>query len=86
MSWILRFPEPIVVPRGKPLVTLRHAEAYVAALPADQHDSPVWQTAIDCLLLAADKGGPIEFARLGLVQVLCPKPEPTYHSAKKEPV
>jgi hypothetical protein len=86
MSWDLRFPEPIPVPRGKPLVTLRDAGAYVASLPADQHDSPIWQPAIDCLLLAADKGGPIEFARLAMHKALHPKPPPVYHSVKKDPV
>jgi hypothetical protein len=30
--------------------------------------------------------GPIEFARLGMMQALNPKAEPVYHSAKKDPV
>lgn len=63
MSWDLRFTDPIPVPGGKRLVTLRDAGAYVADLPRETHNSPIWQTAIDCLLLATDKGGPIEFAR-----------------------
>lgn len=86
MCWNLKFPEPIPVPRGKPLVTLRDAGAYVAALPADQHDCLVWQTAIDCLLLAADKGGPMEFARLAMHKALHPKPAPVYraHSTDKK--
>ena len=34
------------------------------------------------LLQAADHGGPVEFARLGMVQALYPKPVPLYHSVK----
>ena len=78
MSWDLRFPEPIPISDGKALVTLRDAGAYVTALPLETHAEPVWQTAIDCLLLAADKGGPIEFARLAMHKALHPKPAPVY--------
>lgn len=85
MSWDLKFPEPIAVPRGKPLVSLRDAGAYITALPAKTHAESAWQTAMDCLLLAADKGGPPEFARLAMVQALYPKPEPIYHSRSKDP-
>jgi hypothetical protein len=49
------------------------------------HDAKAWQTAIECLLLAADKDGPIEFARLGMVQALRSKPEPVYRSHSTEP-
>ncbi|QDM32124.1 hypothetical protein FNL55_12830 [Tardiphaga sp. vice352] len=62
------------MPKRKPLVTLRDAGAFITALPAKTHAEPAWQTAMDCLLLAADKGGPGEFARLGMVKALSPKP------------
>jgi hypothetical protein len=75
MSWDLRFPDPIPVPRGEPLVTLRDAGAYVTSLPLKIHNATAWQTAMECLLLAADKGGPIEFARLAMEQAIRPKPE-----------
>jgi hypothetical protein len=86
MSWDTPFPEPIPVPQGKPLVTLRDAGAYVTSLPLKVHDARAWQTAMECLLLAADKAGPIEFARLAMEQAIRPKPEPVYHSVKKDPV
>jgi hypothetical protein len=42
------------------------------------HDARDWQTAMECLLLVADKGGPPEFARLALEQDLRPKAPPVY--------
>ena len=85
MSWDLKFPEPIPMPQGKPLVTLRDAGAYVTSLPLKIHDAKAWQTAMECLLLAADKGGPIEFARLAMEKALRPKPEPVYRPHSTEP-
>jgi hypothetical protein len=38
------------------------------------------------LIQAADHGGPIEFARLGMLQALFPKGTPVYHSVDKDPV
>ncbi|MGM4886323.1 hypothetical protein [Tardiphaga sp. 11_C7_N12_6] len=37
------------------------------------------------LIQAADHGGPIEFARLGMMQALYPKGTPVYHSVDKDP-
>jgi hypothetical protein len=86
MSWDLKFPAPIAVPSGMPLATLRDAATYITTLPAATQQEPGWQNAVHVLLQAADHGGPIEFARLGLVQALYPKPEPIYQSIKKDPV
>ncbi len=54
-------------------VTLRDAGAYITNLPKSQHDSAPWQNAMHVLIQAADHGGPIEFARLGMMQALYPK-------------
>jgi hypothetical protein len=85
MSWDLKFPEPIAVPRGKPLVSLRDAGRYITALPAEIHAQHAWLTAMHVLIQTAGHGGPMEFARLGMVQALYPKPEPIYHSRSKLP-
>jgi hypothetical protein len=86
MSWNFEFPAPIAVPRGKTLTTLRDAATYITTLPAATQKEPAWQSAVHVLLQAADHGGPIEFARLGMVQALHPEPDPVYHSTKKDPV
>jgi hypothetical protein len=84
MSWDPRFPAPIVAPGGKPLVTLRDAATYITALPAATQHEQAWQNAVHVLLQAADNGGPIEFARLGMVQALYPKPAPVYQSVSRD--
>jgi hypothetical protein len=85
MSWSTRFPDPINTPDGTRLLTLRDAGDYISSLPAKEHLEPAWQTATRCLIQAADNGGPIEFARLGMMQALWPKGTPVYHSVDKDP-
>lgn len=86
MSWSIRFPEPIALPGGGELRTLQDAGAYITKLPKQTHDSQPWQSAMYVLIQAADHGGPIEFARLGMLQALFPKGTPVYHSVDKDPV
>jgi hypothetical protein len=85
MSWDIHFPNPIMTPQGKALVTLRDAGRYIAALPEQIHDKAAWQTAMHVLMKAADDLGPIEFARLGMMQALYPKGEPVYRSCRSDP-
>jgi hypothetical protein len=84
-GWYSQFSKPIPVPKGEPLVTLRDAGAYVTKLPKAQHDSRVWQNAMHVLIQAADHGGPVEFARLGMMRALYPKGEPVYDGGRKDP-
>jgi hypothetical protein len=70
VSWDQRFSEPIVVPKGNALATLRDAGTYIAKLPKAEHEAMEWQTAMQCLMQAADRAGPIEFARMGMLQAL----------------
>lgn len=70
MSWNERFDEPIEVPKGRALITLRDAGNYIARLPKTEHQATEWQTAAQCLMQAANKSGPIEFARMGMLQAL----------------
>jgi hypothetical protein len=84
MSWDLAFPEPLPVPGRRPLVTLRGAAAYIMELPKDQQDETRWQNAIYILIQTADHGGPMEFARLGMVQAITPRVV-VYDTSRKDP-
>jgi hypothetical protein len=85
MSWDLPFADPIPLPHGGTLKRLLDAGAYISALPKHVHDAKEWQCAMYCLLQAADHGGPIEFARLGMMQALYPKGTPVYRPVDKDP-
>jgi hypothetical protein len=84
MTWSARFPDPIPLPDGGQLRTLKDAGAYITALPKRTHDSSSWQNAMHVLIQAADHGGPIAFARLGMMQALFPKGTPVHHSVDKD--
>ena len=70
MSWDQRFDEPIPLPNGKKLITLRDAALYITKLPKAEHDAEEWQTAMEALLLVADHDGPTMFARIGVMRAL----------------
>jgi hypothetical protein len=52
------FDEPIPLPSGRKLVTLKDAADYVTKLPKVEQDKVEWQTAIHCLIGAARPGLP----------------------------
>ena len=62
MSWDQQFFDPIELPKGKTLVTLRDAATYITKLPKAEHDAEEWQAAMEALLLVAESGGPTMFA------------------------
>jgi hypothetical protein len=41
MDWYAKFDEPIPLPKGKSLVTLRDAALYITKLPKAEHDADV---------------------------------------------
>jgi hypothetical protein len=85
MAWSARFPGPIALPDGGKLITLQDAGAYITKLPKTIQATKEWQNAAHVLIQAADHDGPIEFARLGMMQALWPKGTPVYHSVDKNP-
>jgi hypothetical protein len=70
VSWDQGFDEPIPLPKGKQLVTLRDAALYITKLPEAEHDAEEWQTAMEALLPVAEHDGPTMFARIGVMQAL----------------
>jgi hypothetical protein len=70
MGWSAKFTEPIPLPKGKRLVTLRDAANYITKLPKADHEADEWQTAMQALLLVAKQNGPTMFARIGMMQAL----------------
>jgi hypothetical protein len=77
VSWDQRFFNPIELPNGRKLMTLRDAALYITKLPKAEHDAEHWQTAMQALLLVAEHDGPEMFARIGIMRALIHgKPNP----------
>jgi hypothetical protein len=71
VSWSHKFREPIELPNGERLVTLRDAIAWLAkAVPASEHDLPVVQMAAHCVTDAAESNGPMVFARISMLKAI----------------
>lgn len=70
MSWPRTFDDPIMLPEGRTLRTLRDAGEYVAALPKAEHDKPHWQTAAHELMTAAERGGILMMAEIAMRQAI----------------
>jgi hypothetical protein len=56
-GWDRAFDDPIPLPGGRKLLTLRDAATYITNLPKREHDAPEWQAAIRALMLVAEHGG-----------------------------
>ena len=84
MSWSRRFFDPIELPDGRTLVTLKDAGEYIQSLPrATQKERP-WQNATEALLVVVNQNGPTMFARIGMMQALYPRGERVFNRDRKE--
>jgi hypothetical protein len=68
-GWQRRFEDPIPLPDGRTLLTLRDAADYITALPKKESDLPEWQTAIEVLMLVS-RSGPTMMAWIGVMKAL----------------
>jgi hypothetical protein len=84
MGWSRKLDEPIPLPKGKPLATLRDAALYITKLPKTEHDAPEWQAAMEALLLVAEHDGPTMFARIGVMRALNRHVERVFDPSRKD--
>jgi hypothetical protein len=68
-GWKRRFNDPIPLPSGRQLNTLKDAADYITRLPKAEHESPHWQAAIEALIMAAEDRGPLLHARVGMLRL-----------------
>jgi len=55
-DWSRRFFDPIELPDGRKLYTLRDAAEFVTELPTEEHDRDRWKAAMEVLLLSVEHG------------------------------
>jgi hypothetical protein len=70
VPWSAPFDDPIQPPKGKPLVTLKDAAAYIMKLPKSVSAAEHWQIAMEQLIDAAEGRNFIMHARIGMIRAL----------------
>jgi hypothetical protein len=70
VSWSLPFSEPIVLPDGSELATLRDAYDHLNNFPKSEQDAEEWKAAAHCLIEAAEHRGAVAFARIGMLRAM----------------
>jgi hypothetical protein len=83
-GWKRPFDEPIPLPRGRALVTLKDAAEYIPKLPKAEQDLDEWQAAVEALLLVVELTGPTMMARIGLLRALNRNVERIFNSSRKD--
>jgi hypothetical protein len=73
------------VPKGKPLATLRDAATYITKLPKAEQNHEAWQTAIACLIGAAEGRDFMLHARVGMLRALNRHVERVFNPDQKDP-
>jgi hypothetical protein len=58
-AWARPFDDPVLLPGGRELVTLRDAADYIMKLPKAEQNLEAWQTAVEALIMAAEDRGPL---------------------------
>ena len=82
-GWQREFEDPISLPGGRKLLTLKDAAEYITGLPKKESALPEWQTAIEALMLCS-RGGPTMRARIGVMKALNRHVERVFNPGRKE--
>lgn len=69
MPWSTSFDDPIILPDGRQLLTLKDAADYITELPKQESAQAHWQIAIEALMICS-RGGHIVLARIAFMKSL----------------
>jgi len=83
-DWSRAFDEPISVPRGRQLVTLKDAANYIQKLPKAEQLLEEWQSAVEALLLVVELNGPTMMARIGILRALNRHVQREFNPSRKD--
>jgi hypothetical protein len=84
LPWSALFEDPIPLPNGRQLLTLRDATNHITKLSKAEHSAPEWQAAMEALILVAETGAPTMLARIGVMRALNRHVERVFNSDRKE--
>ena len=77
------FDNPVLLPGRRELLTLRDAADYIMKLSKAEQDLDEWQTAIGCLIAAAEGRDFLMHARIGVLRALNRNVERTFTDRKE---
>src|SRR5258707_15173559 len=83
-GWKRPFDEPIPLPRGRQLVTLKDAANYIQKLPKAEQMLEEWQAAVEALLLVVELDGPTMMARISMLRALNRNTERVFNPDRKD--
>jgi hypothetical protein len=83
-AWARPFDDPVLLPGGHELVTLRDAADYIMKLPKAEQNLEAWQTAVEALLLVVELNGPTMMARIGVLRALNRHVERVFDPSRKD--
>ena len=83
-AWAHPFDDPVLLPGGRELVTLRDAADYIMKLPKAEQNLEPWQTAVEALIMAAEDHGPLMHARIGVLSALNRNVERVFNQSRKD--
>jgi hypothetical protein len=70
LGWSRKFEDPISLPNGRQLLTLKDAADHIMKLPKAEQGLEQWQTAIGCLIGAAEGRDFVMHSRIGVLRAL----------------
>ena len=85
MSWYQRFFDPIILPGGRKLVTLRDAARYITELSTTEQRAQPWQTAAEMLMLVGEDGGDPMFTYIAMMKALRRHEPKAAHAPRRKP-
>jgi hypothetical protein len=83
-DWSRRFEDPITLPDGRTLSTLRDAGDYITSLPKAEQNLEAWQTAVEALIMTAEDRGPLMHAHIGVLRALNRNVERAFNPSRKD--
>jgi len=83
-AWARPFDDPVLLPSGRELVTLRDAANYIQKLHKAEQDLDEWQAAVEALLLVVELDGPTMMARIGMMRALNRNVERVFNPSRKD--
>jgi hypothetical protein len=84
LPWSTPFDDPIPLPGGGELVTLKDAGEYIQSLSKAKQNTAPWQAAAEALLVVINQNGPTMYARIGMMQALYPRGERVFNPDRKD--